>query len=122
MDADTAGLPTAGLPTAGLPTAGLPLGGIRVLDLSGALGSYCARLLADAGADVVKAEPPEGDPLRRRPPFAGDRGDPEGSLSFAYYHANKRGVVLDYRRPEAAGVLAELGAHCDVVVLTPTAR
>jgi crotonobetainyl-CoA:carnitine CoA-transferase CaiB-like acyl-CoA transferase len=108
--------------TSVLPMSGLPLGGIRVLDLSGPLGSYCARLLADAGADVVKAEPPEGDPLRRRPPFAGDRADPEGSLSFAYYHANKRGVVLDYRRPEAAGVLADLGARCDVVVLTPTAR
>ena len=103
-------------------TSGLPLGGIRVLDLSGPLGSYCARLLADAGADVVKAEPPEGDPLRRRPPFADDRADPEGSLSFAYYHANKRGVVLDCRRPEAADVLAELGSHCDVVVLTPTVR
>jgi crotonobetainyl-CoA:carnitine CoA-transferase CaiB-like acyl-CoA transferase len=112
MDADTSAL----------STSGLPLGGIRVLDLSGPLGSYCARLLADAGADVVKAEPPEGDPLRRRPPWAGDRADPEGSLSFAYYHANKRGVVLDYRRPEAADALAELGAHCDVVLLTPTVR
>ncbi|MGH3149382.1 MAG: CaiB/BaiF CoA transferase family protein [Streptosporangiaceae bacterium] len=103
-------------------TAELPLGGIRVLDLSGPLGSYCGRLLADAGADVVKVEPPEGDQLRRRPPFAGDRADPDGSLSFAYYQANKRGVMLDYRRPEAAAVLAGLGANCDVVVLTPTAR
>ncbi|MGH3191065.1 MAG: CoA transferase, partial [Streptosporangiaceae bacterium] len=103
-------------------TSELPLGGIRVLDLAGPLGSYGCRLLADAGADVVKVEPPEGDPLRRRPPFAGDRPDPQGSLSFAYYQANKRGVVLDYRRPEAAGVLAELGANADVVVLTPTAR
>ena len=51
-------------------TSELPLGGIRVLDLAGPLGSYCARLLADAGADVVKVEPPEGDQLRRRPPFA----------------------------------------------------
>src|ERR1700678_1394801 len=100
----------------------LPLGGIRVLDLAGPLGSYCARLLADAGADVVKVEPPEGDPLRRRPPFAGDRPDPERSLSFAYYHANKRGVVLDYRRPESAAVLANLGANADVIVLTPTVR
>jgi crotonobetainyl-CoA:carnitine CoA-transferase CaiB-like acyl-CoA transferase len=103
-------------------TAGLPLDGIRVLDLAGPLGSYCARLLADAGADVVKVEPPEGDPLRHRPPFAGDRADPEGSLSFAYYHANKRGVVLDYRRPEAAATLADLGANADVIVLTPTTR
>jgi crotonobetainyl-CoA:carnitine CoA-transferase CaiB-like acyl-CoA transferase len=103
-------------------TSELPLGGIRVLDLAGPLGSYCGRLLADAGADVVKVEPPEGDALRRRPPFAGDRSDPESSLSFAYYHANKRGVVLDYRRPEAAVVLADLGANADVIVLTPTAR
>src|ERR1700733_9319776 len=102
-------------------TAELPLGGIRVLDLAGPLGSYCGRLLADAGADVVKVEPPEGDQLRRRPPFAGDLADPAGSLSFAYYQANKRGVMLDYRHAEAAAVLAELGANCDVVVLTPTA-
>ena len=71
---------------------------------------------------MVKVEPPEGDQLRRRPPFAGDRVDPDGSLSFAYYQANKRGVMLDYRRPAAAAVLAGLGANCDVVVLTPTAR
>jgi crotonobetainyl-CoA:carnitine CoA-transferase CaiB-like acyl-CoA transferase len=102
--------------------AALPLGGIRVLDLSGPLGSYCGRLLADAGADVVKVELPGGDELRRRPPFAGDRPDPEGSLSFAYYQANKRGIVLDFRRPEAAGPLAELGALCDVVILTPSVR
>jgi crotonobetainyl-CoA:carnitine CoA-transferase CaiB-like acyl-CoA transferase len=103
-------------------TSELPLGGIRVLDLAGPLGSYCGRLLADAGADVVKVEPPEGDELRRRPPFAGDRADPDGSLSFAYYHANKRGLALDYRRPEAVAVLAELGAQADVIVLTPTVR
>jgi benzylsuccinate CoA-transferase BbsE subunit len=103
-------------------TSELPLDGIRVLDLAGPLGSYGGRLLADAGADVVKVEPPEGDPLRRRPPFAGDRPDPGRSLSFAYYHANKRGVVLDYRRPEAAADLADLGANADVIMLTPTVR
>jgi crotonobetainyl-CoA:carnitine CoA-transferase CaiB-like acyl-CoA transferase len=100
----------------------LPLGGIRVLDLSGQLGSYCGRLLADLGADVVKVELPEGDVLRRLPPYAGDRADAERSLSFAYYHANKRGVVLDYREPAADGPLAELGANADVVLLSPTAR
>src|ERR1700733_7198821 len=103
-------------------TSELPLDGIRVLDLAGPLGSYGARLLADAGADGVKVEPPEGDPLRRRPPFAGDRPDPGRSLSFAYYQANKRGVVLDYRRPEAAADLADLGASADVIMLTPTVR
>jgi crotonobetainyl-CoA:carnitine CoA-transferase CaiB-like acyl-CoA transferase len=103
-------------------TSALPLGGIRVVDLSGPLGSYCGRLLADAGADVLKVEPPEGDELRRRPPFAGGCAEPEASLSFAYYHANKRGVVLDYREPEAISQLGDLGAICDVVLLTPSAR
>ncbi len=79
----------------------LPLDGIRVLDLSGPVGAYGGRLLADAGADVVKVELPDGDELRRQGPFAGRRPDPERSLTFAYYHANKRGVVVDYRRPEA---------------------
>ena len=97
----------------------LPLDGIRVLDLSGPVGSYGGRLLADAGADVVKVELPAGDELRRQDPFAGGRSDPERSLTFAYYHANKRGIVLDYRRAETLGVLAELGANADVVLLTP---
>ena len=97
----------------------LPLDGIRVLDLSGPVGSYGGRLLADAGADVVKVELPAGDELRRQDPFAGGRSDPERSLTFAYYHANKRGIVLDYRRAETLGMLAELGANADVVLLTP---
>ena len=71
----------------------LPLDGIRVLDLSGPVGSYGGRLLADIGADVVKVELPAGDELRRQGPFAGRRSDPERSLTFAYYHANKRGIV-----------------------------
>ena len=49
----------------------LPLDGIRVLDLSGPVGSYGGRLLANAGADVVKVELPAGDELRRQGPFAG---------------------------------------------------
>src|SRR3984957_14798355 len=86
----------------------LPLDGIRVLDLSGPVGSYGGRLLADAGADVVKVELPAGDELRRQGPFAGGRSDPERSPSFAFYHANKRGIAVDYRSAEALGVLAEL--------------
>ena len=69
------------------------LDGVRVLDLSGPIGAYCTRLLADLGADVVLVEPPDGDPLRRIPPFRGD--DPNASLAFAYYHASKRTIVID---------------------------
>jgi crotonobetainyl-CoA:carnitine CoA-transferase CaiB-like acyl-CoA transferase len=97
----------------------LPLDGIRVLDLSGPVGAYGGRLLADAGADVVKVELPDGDELRRQGPFGGRRPDPERSLTFAYYHANKRGVMVDYRSPQARDVLAELGRGADVVLATP---
>ncbi len=97
----------------------LPLSGIRVLDLSGPAGGYGGRLLADIGADVVKVELPDGDELRRQGPFAGGQPDPERSLPFVYYHANKRGIVVDYRDPEAIRDLAELGANADVVLLTP---
>ena len=54
-----------------------------------------------------------------RVPSPAGRSDPERSLTFAYYHANKRGIVLDYRSAEALGMLAELGANADVVLLTP---
>ncbi|HSV06057.1 MAG TPA: CoA transferase, partial [Candidatus Binatus sp.] len=56
------------------------LDGIRVLDLTGEPGFLAGKLLGDLGADVVKVEPPAGDPARRRPPFWGDVTDPERAL------------------------------------------
>ncbi|MDP7470513.1 MAG: CoA transferase, partial [Dehalococcoidia bacterium] len=53
---------------------------LRVLDLSDEKGFLCGRLLADLGCDVVKIEPPEGDPSRRFSPFYGVPPHPERSL------------------------------------------
>jgi len=93
-----------------------------VLDVSDSLGAYCTRLLGGLGADVVKVEPPTGDELRRRPPFRdGDDGD-DASLVFAYYHAGKRGITLDTRRPDSVPLLEELAATVDVVVASPSRR
>jgi crotonobetainyl-CoA:carnitine CoA-transferase CaiB-like acyl-CoA transferase len=86
------------------------------------MGAYCTKLLADLGADVIKVEPPAGDPMRRRPPLLGAESGPPESAVFASYHANKRGVTLDICRPESLPILAALGSASDVVVISPTSR
>ena len=57
-----------------------PLTDLKVLDLAGPIGVYCAKLLADLGADVVRIEPPAGDPMRDIGPFYGDEPHPEKGL------------------------------------------
>ena len=62
------------------------LEGLRVLDMGpGIAPSFCAKLLADYGAEVIKVEPPgQGDPARRMGPFVGDDPHPEKSIPFLY--------------------------------------
>jgi crotonobetainyl-CoA:carnitine CoA-transferase CaiB-like acyl-CoA transferase len=92
------------------------LSGLRVLDLTGRMGGYCSLLLANLGAEVILIEPPGGDPMRREGPFKNDRSDREQSLSFAAYHTNKSGVVLDLENDEDRATLRELVRHADVVI------
>ena len=68
---------------------------LRVVELGDIPASYATRLLADLGADVIKIEPPGGDPNRMLPPFAGRIEDPERSLTFINANTNKRSIVLD---------------------------
>ncbi len=85
---------------------------LRVIDCStGIAGGYCTKLLADAGADVVKLEPPEGDPLRRWSATGADLHGADGPL-FQFLAAGKRSVV---GRPEDAASPA-LFAGADLVV------
>src|SRR5579859_6723682 len=67
----------------------------RVLDLTTELGELAGRILADLGADVIKVEPPDGDPSRWRPPFFGDQPDPAASLPWWASNLNKRSITLD---------------------------
>ena len=92
-------------------TGGGPLAGIRVIDLAGLPAAYGTMLLAGLGADVVKVEPPEGDPLRHQAPFLERAEPPENSLWFAYLGQGKRSVVV-----RDDGELERLLAGADAVV------
>ena len=105
-------------------TAAGPLTGLRVIDLGdGTAGPFCAKLLGDFGAEVVKVESRAGDTTRFRGPFAEDRPDPESSGLFHYLNTNKYGVVLDLEGAESSATLEKLLAQSDVLVTNlPTER
>ena len=94
------------------------LEGIRVLEMGGHVSApFCAKLLADYGADVIKIEPPGwGDEARRIGPFVGDDPHPDKSIPFLYLNTNKRGVTLDPGTKSGARLLAELLDTADVLV------
>jgi crotonobetainyl-CoA:carnitine CoA-transferase CaiB-like acyl-CoA transferase len=95
------------------------LDGVKVLDLSEDIaGSFCARLLADYGADVLKLEPASGVALRRMGPFFGDDPHPEKSLLFLVMNLNKKGATLNLDNSTGQAILKELAQHVDVVVET----
>lgn len=93
-----------------------PLAGLRVLEISGLLGEYAGKLLADHGAHVVLVEPPQGAPRRRLGPFIDGTPGIESSLSFAYYNTNKRSVTLDLGTDEGRAHFRRLAAESDVVL------
>ncbi|HSF58405.1 MAG TPA: CoA transferase, partial [Candidatus Binatia bacterium] len=92
------------------------LSGLRVLDLTSRMGGYCGLLLANLGAEVILVEPPSGDPMRREGPFKSDIAHPDGSLSFAAYHTNKRAIVLDLEIAQGQTTLRALAENADVLI------
>ncbi len=89
-----------------------PLAGLRVLDLGNMVAaSYCSRMFADFGADVIKVELPRGDPMR------GWRSHHNGmSLFWALLGRNKRTLTLNLRHPTGQEIARKLAAQCDIVV------
>ena len=104
-------------PLAHGPLAHGPLDGVKVLDLSEDIaGSFCGRLLADYGADVLKVEPPTGAALRRMGPFFGDDPHPEKSLFYLLLNLNKKGATLNLETVTGRNILKRLVPHIDVVI------
>ena len=112
----------AGVGESGSASAPGPLGSVRILDLSDRLGAYCGKVLADLGAEVIKVEPPDGDPSRFSLPFRVGQSGPEASLDFAYFHHNKRGITLDWSVEESLPLLGELGQTANVIIASPSLR
>ncbi|ROR31959.1 CaiB/BaiF CoA transferase family protein [Inmirania thermothiophila] len=84
-----------------------PLAGVRILDLTQLLpGPLCTRHLADLGAEVIKLEPPEGDPLRRMAPAG----------LFEDINRGKASIALDLKRPEGVEIALRLAEAADVLV------
>lgn len=106
--------PAAG-PAGGAALAGATadaLAGLTVLDFTIVMsGPMCTRMLADAGADVIKVEPPEGDVVRHREPFRGGI-----STYYASMNCGKRSVVLDLGTDEGKALARRLALQADVVV------
>ncbi|MDB5802899.1 MAG: bbsF 7 [Betaproteobacteria bacterium] len=95
------------------PSASGALTGLRVLDISRVLaGPYCAQLLSDHGAEVIKVEPPAGDETRSLgPPFIGD-----SAAYFSALNRNKRALALDLAQPAGREVLLRLLEDADVLI------
>ena len=92
---------------------------MRVLDLStGIAGGYCAKLLSDAGGDVIKLEPPGGDPLRRRSASGSAVDSAAGGPLFQYLHSGQRSAIADLTTDAGRELALRAAAAADLVIET----
>jgi len=93
------------------------LEGLRVVEAGGPIAApLAAKFMADLGATVLKIEPPEGDPARRRGPFRDDKADPEASGLFLALNTSKRSLVLDLRESAGQTTLEGLLENADLFI------
>ena len=91
---------------------------LRVLELTHRpSGAYCAKLLADQGADTIKVEPPGwGDQARHEPPFIDEVPHPDRSTSYLAFNTNKRGITLDVEQADGRELFERLATTADIIV------
>jgi crotonobetainyl-CoA:carnitine CoA-transferase CaiB-like acyl-CoA transferase len=90
--------------------------GFMALDLTDDKGFLCGNILADLGVDVIKIEEPGGDRSRNIPPFYHDEHDPEKSLYWFAYNANKRGVTLNLETEAGRNLFKKMVEKADFVI------
>ncbi len=95
---------------------GTLLGPFRVLDLTDDRGYLCGRMLGDMGADIIKIEPPQGDPGRSIGPFYQDIPHPEKSLYWYAYNLNKRGITINLETADGRELFQRLAAGADFII------
>tara|TARA_B100000029_G_scaffold177543_1_gene174911 strand:- start:17038 stop:18243 length:1206 start_codon:yes stop_codon:yes gene_type:complete len=94
-----------------------PLKGIKVLDLGHYIaGPYCGKLMADMGAEVIKIEPPSGEPGRRLAPFIQDKPSLDSSLPFFYLNSNKKGITINLKTDNGISILKDFIKKTDVII------
>jgi crotonobetainyl-CoA:carnitine CoA-transferase CaiB-like acyl-CoA transferase len=94
----------------------IPLLCIRVLDLAGERASFCSKLLAGMGAEVVRIEPPGGDPSRATGSFRKSSSCPDSSLFFLYHNAGKKSITLNLEHSRGRELFKSLISQADVLV------
>jgi crotonobetainyl-CoA:carnitine CoA-transferase CaiB-like acyl-CoA transferase len=92
------------------------LKGYRALDLTGLSGQLAGRMLADLGMEVIKIEPPGGDPVRKLAPFIKASNGAELSTTFAHLNAGKHSKVIDLNSDAGRSAFREQVKSADVVI------
>jgi crotonobetainyl-CoA:carnitine CoA-transferase CaiB-like acyl-CoA transferase len=97
---------------------GKALAGVKIIEYCEMVaGPYCAKLLGDLGAEVIKVERPgAGDGARRRGPFLEDIPHPERSGLFLYLNTNKLGLTLNLQTATGRAIFRKLVAEADVLI------
>ena len=94
------------------------LDGVRVLEIArDVAGPYAGKMLADQGAEVIKLEPPGGDPSRGHGPFPGDNPDREASGLFLHLNRGKKSIAIDPASPDGAERIRALALKADILSL-----
>ncbi|MDY7034202.1 MAG: CoA transferase [Thermodesulfobacteriota bacterium] len=92
------------------------LGNTRALDLTDDKGFLCGKILGELGCDVIKIEPPGGDPARRIGPFHHDTPHPEKSLLWLAYNTSKRSITLSIESKDGMEIFRRLVKTADFII------